>query len=290
LPGVDEPISPARIPAAQRQATAALLAHAAQAPTVPADDPEPARVRAGAPPTGEATPLQVAVLGPVQLQGMAEPRRLMVRDILIYLALHRDGANAEQLATAVRPDEPFNSHTIRSRVLDARTLTGQRISKRTGNATTGWQLDASVGCDWQRFQALAAGSEDDQHAALALVRGRPFADYTGEWLHLEGLATEIEAAVVDLSLTVAEREFDRGNSVAAASAADAGLRGCRHDERIYRAAMSAAEALGATAKVRSLMNDLKVALDAEVEPEASIEPATEELHARLARQLRRAAS
>jgi len=138
-----------------------------------------------------------------------------------------------------------------------------------------------VTTDWQRFQALAQGSTEEQRAALRLVRGQPFEGYDGEWVHAEGHDRQIEAAIVDLALSVAERALDDGDDRLATEAVEAGLRAAPYEERLYRMGMRACAVRGATGEVRGYMRALKRLLDVDVEPEDHIQPETEQLYRRL---------
>lgn len=102
-----------------------------------------------------------------------------------------------------------------------------------------------------------------------------------EWIHLEGLATEIEATVVDLALSVGARALDIEDAGAAFAAARAGPRASPYEERLYRLAMRAADAEGATGKIRAVMRELRSVLDADIEPDDSIDPETLELYRQL---------
>jgi DNA-binding SARP family transcriptional activator len=225
----------------------------------------------------EAAPITVRILGPVDVQGAPPPRRTPVLQILVYLAVHRRGVDANQLATALWPETAAAAQTLRNRVGEARSIVRGHIS-----AGPRWQLDDQIGCDWQHFQALAAGDDDQQRAALELVRGRPFEDMADtEWIHLEGLITEIEAAVVDVALAVATRALDNGEPAAAFAAARAGLRASPYEERLYRLAMRAADAEGSTGKLRAVMHELRTVLDSDIEPDDTIAPETFELYQQL---------
>jgi hypothetical protein len=141
-----------------------------------------------------------------------------------------------------------------------------------------YQIDEFTVSDWQRFQALADGNPAQQLEALALVRGRPFDDLTTDWVHLEGQLAEIEASIVDLALTVGERALRGRDPDTARTAALAGLRGCPWEERLYRIAMQAATALGATGEVHQLRRQLQLVLDDELDGDDDLQPATRQLY------------
>jgi DNA-binding SARP family transcriptional activator len=228
-------------------------------------------VRSAAPADPSPTGVEVSVLGPVTLTGATPPDRQAVLELIDYLALHRRGVRAEQLGTALWPESPNGPETCRKRIFDARDCLG-------GDAIRGRQsrvLDERIGCDWQRFQALAAGGRSEQHQALNLVRGAPFADWTlSEWCSTDGFRAEMTAAIVDLAVSVAGADLDAGDNTVAYDAARAGLRGCRYEERLYRLAIRAALAEGSTGKARAVMAELKAVLDIDISPDDAIEEAT----------------
>jgi hypothetical protein len=273
LPGESETVTIPPSDAALTEAVRGLLWQAAAPAVVRADDPAPTALRAAAPPEAAPAPMAVDVLGPVLLGGIAAPKRHQVRDILVYLALHRRGVSAEQLHTATRPDDEYNPHSLSSRMTEARRLTRDAIS--TGRS---WRMDETVGCDWQRFQALAAGSRAERAEAIRLIRGRPFEDYGPEWVHTEGFYAEIESAVVDLTAAVAEQALADDDPHLAEEAARAGLRVSPSEERLVRLGMRAAHARGATGQVRALMASLRSALDGLVGCDCDVEPETVEVY------------
>jgi DNA-binding SARP family transcriptional activator len=221
--------------------------------------------------------VEIGILGPVQLTGVEMPRRVPVRQILVYLALHRREVQAEQLATALWPNTRTASQTLRNRVAEARALVDGQISEGPG-----WRMYDSVSTDWQRFQHLASGDAESRQRALELVRGMPLEDFPdAEWIDTEGLRSHIEATVVDLALHVSEDALAEGQPAQAFWAAKTGLRASPYEERLFRLAMRAAGAEGATGKVRALMRELRTVLDLELEPDDTIQPETLSLYREL---------
>jgi DNA-binding SARP family transcriptional activator len=200
-------------------------------------------------------------------------------EMLVYLSLHRQPITLQALSEAIWPDRTYNARTVQNRLGDLRRYLGDGlVEKLPGNR---YRLADLVVTDWQRFTHLADGNPDQQRAALALVRGAPFAQTHLDWYHLDGLHGEIEAAIVDLAVNVGQRAMKASDFEAAKNAARCGLRGCPYDERLYRLGMQAAAAQGATAEVRQLRNQLAWILQEEIEPDDTLQPATEELYAEL---------
>jgi DNA-binding SARP family transcriptional activator/nucleoid-associated protein YgaU len=269
VPQLDEPVT-ITVDDETTIAGLGLIDHAATAPTVPMGDPDLPDLASQAPPAPEPAKMQLNLLGPVELVGTDHPRRSQTLNLLAYLALHRKGADRDQIATALWPEQVVSGKTNRNRILEARALVGGAITDGPR-----WRLENSVTTDWQLFTSLAAGEDSDQHAALRLVRGRPFAGLDStEWIDLEGFRTEVEAAIVDLAISVAERDLDAGDYAAAFSAARSGLAASRYEERLHRLALRAAEAEGSTGKVRTLKREMSTALDLDIEPHGGIEPET----------------
>lgn len=107
--------------------------------------------------TGPVAPLHLNVLGRLHLtRANPEPRDLIdafaprQREILVYLALHREGSRRETLTAALWPDapgeRPYNSfHATLSQMRRAlRTATGNGITDITINQDGHYSLDQSV--------------------------------------------------------------------------------------------------------------------------------------------------
>ena len=282
--GVDPVTVAPRPPAADQ--VAELIEHTCTAPDVPADDPAYVEVRTDAPPAASAAlpAMSVNVLGPVELHGIEEPtpRRTPIFRTLVYLAMHRRGVTAEQLATALWPDELAAGRTVRNRIAEARALVGGAITNGPG-----WQLEERIGCDWQQFQALAVGSPAQQAAALDLVRGQPFDGFADEWVDVEMLRSDMIAAIIDLTVAVAERALADDDPTLAFRAARTGLRASPYEERLFRLAMQAADAEGSTGKLRALMNELQRVLDVHVAPDDRMQRETVALYEELTSATRR---
>jgi DNA-binding SARP family transcriptional activator len=284
IPGIDADISANRLDPPDIETNRRLLAQAAEPGDVPPDDPDYATLAADCPADPTSRPVAVNVLGPVEILGTTIAKRAGVRDLALYLALHRRAIPTEVLATTVWPDREFNPDLMRTRMSETRRL----LDNGVVHEGRSWRMTETVGCDWQRFQALADGDEDDRRAALALVRGRPFEGYEAEWVILEGHDRHIEAAIVDLALDVGQRAMDSGDPHTASLAANVGISACPYDERLYRLGMRAAAARGASGEARNLFNALRTVLDEQIEPDGQIEPETLTAYDETVRPVRRA--
>jgi hypothetical protein len=222
--------------------------------------------------------LEVNILGPLQIIGAAgDPPRRHCLEMLVYLTLHRRPVPVQSLWQAVFPDRPYDSHQLVNRMSELRRYARQKLPQ----IKRSYQVDEFTISDWQRFRALSEGNPSQQLEALALVRGRPFEDLRSDWMHLEGQLAEIEASIVDLAVQVGERALRQQDPDSARTAALAGLRGCPWDERLYRIAMQAAAARGATHEIHQLRRQLQLVLDDELDPDDDIQPATQQLYGTL---------
>lgn len=222
--------------------------------------------------------LEVNILGPLQIIGAAgDPPRRHCLEMLVYLTLHRRPVPVQSLWQAVFPDRPYDSHQLVNRMSELRRYARQKLPQ----IKRSYQVDEFTISDWQRFRALSEGNPSQQLEALALVRGRPFEDLRSDWMHLEGQLAEIEASIVDLAVQVGERALRQQDPDTARTAALAGLRGCPWDERLYRIAMQAAAARGATHEIHQLRRQLQLVLDDELDPDDDIQPATQQLYGTL---------
>jgi DNA-binding SARP family transcriptional activator len=221
--------------------------------------------------------VRVDVLGPVMVTGTLATLGGTLRQILLYLALHRRAVQPRALWEAIWPDREFNDHSLRSRCNELKRYLHRQLLK-DGRA---WVLPETVRCDWQEFKALAAGDTGDKVTALALVRGRPFEDFAPDWVHLEGFASEVEATIVDLALEVATDALERGDTMTASVAAAAGVKASPYEERLVQLGIRAAQDRGAHSLARSLHRQLSVVLDEEIEPDDTELRATTQLMADL---------
>jgi LysM repeat protein len=277
VPGLIEPIT-VTLAAPVSPDTSDLLHYTATAPEVPVgdprlpdltpsvisvsgDDPRVARVE---------QPSRLLLLGPVELAGAGRLRRSQVLNLLTFLALHPRGVDRHQLLAALWPEQAPSLQTMRNRISETRRLLD-------GGITDGpiWRLTDKVSTDWAQFTALAAGDIDEQRRALQLVRGRPFTGLDdADWIDLEGIRSEVEAAIVDVALTVTTHDLDTANYPGALDAARAGLAASRYEERLHRAAIRAATAQGLRGVARTLQHEMRIALDLDIEPDDQIEPET----------------
>lgn len=206
----------------------------------------------------------VRVLGPVDVLGASRPlARAWTLELVAYLVMHPRGATAEMWTTALWPDRVVADPTRHSTVSAARRSLGSAANgaDHLPRCSGRLRLAPSVTSDWAQFATLAAttgtGAPDAWSAALGLVRGRPFDGLRAvDWAILEGCCAEIEGAVVDLALRLAQHELAAGRGRAAEVAARRALLVCPYDERLYRVLLMAADRQGNPAGVEAAMAEL----------------------------------
>ena len=206
----------------------------------------------------------VRVLGPVEVVGAARPfRRAWCLDLVAYLALHPAGARADAWVTALWPDRVPPDATRFSTISDARRALGRasdgsdHLPRSVGRLT----FATTVTTDWAQFRSLAAargpGAPAAWRAALELVRGPLLGGLRStDWAVLEGLAAEMEGAIVQLALDLAEHDLARRDGRGAERALRRGLLASPYDERLYRLLFLAADCQGNPSGVESAMCEL----------------------------------
>jgi DNA-binding SARP family transcriptional activator len=205
--------------------------------------------------------VEVAVLGPVEVRGTAQPfQRSSARELVVYLAFHRQGARSDVWSTALWADRSIAPSTLHSTASAARRSLGRSQKgidhlPRRGRVL---RLEDSVGSDVERFARAAAETDPASwKVALSLVRGRLF-DGLGlcDWAVLDGTEAQVESLVVDTALKAAHYFLERGCGEEAEWMIRRGLRVSPYDERLYRALFWAAEVMGNRIGLRSAMDEL----------------------------------
>jgi DNA-binding SARP family transcriptional activator len=242
----------------------------------------------------EAPDIEVRVLGRIEIAGIDRVERGKSEELVVFLALHPDGVDGDQLAEALWPGRPPARGTLNTTTAVARAYLGMTPDgePRLPHARNGiYRLDPSVAVDWVRFQALAergyaAGPDgaDDLRRALELVRGRAFEGAKPRsygWAQLDE-APVMEAAIVDVADYLAALLLDAGDHAGAQWAARRGISTAPYDERLYRKLMLAADAAGNPAGVEAVMDELLLRIDEEnLEPYDTLHDETRALYERL---------
>ncbi|HLI16101.1 MAG TPA: BTAD domain-containing putative transcriptional regulator [Acidimicrobiales bacterium] len=234
------------------------------------------------PPRSE--PIEVAVLGPVEVRGSTIPleRRPKLTELVVYLAMHPEGATTRTWATALWPERRVPPQTVANRLSEARRALGFASDGRPRLRRSGERhLIADFTTDWAAFLALSSPEAGPQswREALGLLRGRPFGELREcQWATLEGLASEMEQAAVACGLRYGEHALADGRPDEATWAAQRALRTSPWDERLHRLAMRAADAAGNRAGVEATLRHLALVLELDGDPLAGVHPLTAALY------------
>ncbi len=230
----------------------------------------------------------VRLLGPVVVEGAERPfARRWALDLVVYLALHPNGATTEAWATALWPDRLMAPATVHSTASAARRALGRRRdgSDHLPRSHGALRLADSVRTDWAVLERAARASGPEAwREGLALVRGRPLEGLAAlDWAVLEGVLPAIEATVVDLADRYGAWALAVGRPQEAEWAARQGLRACPYDERLYRLLLRAADQQGNPAGVEAVMAELVRLVADGVEPVDAVHPETWALYQQLSR-------
>jgi DNA-binding SARP family transcriptional activator len=259
------------------------------------DDTTPDRATTPAPASSvevRPAPVEVCVLGHIELRGVPRIQRAKALELIVYLALHPAGADPERLWEALWPERPLLRPTLHSAASAARAHLGDAPdgTPYLPLAREGlYRLHPLISLDWTRFQTLIQlANQDDSRAlsalrqALELVRGIPLEGTTpGDYEWAFAHRTEMESAIGDAAEQLAHRYLDQGRHTDAIWAARRGLLASPYDERLYRQLMRAAYDAGNAPGVDAIMRELLHVLDAEDEPIDELHPDTVELYKRL---------
>jgi DNA-binding SARP family transcriptional activator len=237
--------------------------------------------------TAPAPPVEIAILGNVQVNGAPESFRYRRRltELVAFLAMHPEGATTDSFATALWPERRVPVQTLANRLSETRKALGIAADGRPRLRKAGRRhLIVDAETDWERFKVLGdkRAGWDSWRKALALVRGRPFEGLErGEWAQLEGFAAAIEAEIVGLACRLGEHALDERDAGLAHWAALQGLLVSPWDERLYRLLMRAADAMGNRGGIEAALRSLAAALELEGDPLLGIHPETSALYRRL---------
>ena len=258
------------------------------APRRPGQQPPPPAGAAGqgTGPGPAGTPVQISVLGPLQIT--AAGREIgtglrKARELLAFLTVHPDGATGEAISEALWPGAP-PGHGTRQRNVALRKAR-ELLRGATGLTTPMWitltagryRLDpALTGTDLQRFQAAletARTAGDDQarlaalRQAVACYRG-PLADGAGyDWA--EPYAETARRRALDAWARIAEI-LQPADPEQALAALEAALTHDPYNEYTYQQIMRLQAAAGRADAVRRTLALLESRLgELEVTPGAS---------------------
>jgi hypothetical protein len=253
----------------------------------------------GVAPVALLHPPVVRVLGPVTVDvasgsQISSAYQAQATELIAFLAF-TPGASSAAVSHALWPVRAPNENTRDSAMSRARRWLGcdgegnDHLMRYSGGAGApaagkgGYRLHG-VSTDWEMFLALVGSDVTVAPTsvlleALALVRGRPFADVPPRrygWAdearpgEVTSLVQEITAAVVDVAHEVAGRALATGDLATARLASTVGRTVDPVDERVWRDAIKtewAAKRTGTVERLIRQLMDLVEEIDMELEPE-----------------------
>ncbi|WP_131831538.1 AfsR/SARP family transcriptional regulator [Pseudofrankia asymbiotica] len=277
-------------------------------------------------PTGPVSPLHLPYASATPPAELADPREAEIRvlgrptvyapgpvardqvepltELLVYLALHPDGAHPRALAAALRPDSARSAASggAAPDVVTAASLGHARDWLGTGpsghprliiSEDGRLRLGRDVRCDWWAFAAHAhragqppsaasggagiatvgSGAEAELAAALGLVTGPLLADLPAGrygWLRSTGLEAGLRAAVVDVAHRLAERSLHAGDTATAMAACRTGLRAVPAAEPLWRDLLRTVAARGDRRTLEAVAAEMYRALPAVTAPRPGV--------------------
>jgi Bacterial transcriptional activator domain len=200
------------------------------------------------PDTTAPAPVEVRVLGvpTVDAGGPVSPEHVdLLTELVVLLALHPEGLYPGMLVSAIWP-RGVSGETVDTTFAGVRAWLGidENGHPRVVLGKDGrWRLGEGSRCDWDMFQAFAAGAggigpdTDDLAAALRLVSGPLWTDLPEggyAWLTRTPVAHLIRRAVTTVAHRLAVRALAVGNASTALAASRTGLRAIPGAEQLWR--------------------------------------------------------
>ena len=211
-------------------------------------------------------PVEVRILGPVRVDGvgqLSEPRRDLLTEIAVYVALQPGGVHTAALTKAVWP------RGVPEVTRDAEL---ERVSAWLGPERFGlvdglWQLRGpGVRVDWDVFRAyvdhaerMPREAEQALGAALELIRGQawmglPFGRYS--WLAYDSVQVQVPALVIRTTRRLAAMRADRGDGEGARDALLTGLDLAPASEQLWCDALRLAERFAAPRDIKMVADGM----------------------------------
>jgi hypothetical protein len=238
----------------------------------------------GAPPAATAPPAlpapsgaghpaeaEVRILGQpgVDAPGHPDPERLdLLTEIVVYLALHREGVHPVVLAAAIWP-RGVSDDVVAAAVGHAQAWLGTDPAgrPRLGPGPDGrWRLSPDVRCDWELFVAYAhrstlptSDNEADLTTALQMVSGPLWTnlpDGRYGWLASTQVPKATRTAVVDVAHRLAMLTLGFGDTMTAMAACRTGLRAVPASEVLWRDLLRTVAARGDRRTLEAVVTEM----------------------------------
>lgn len=237
-----------------------------------------------------AASLRIGLLGQLTINGQPGALLPAQTQLIVALALHgKSGLPGKQLCHLLGSDadHPKPADSLRQLIARTRRQLGQAGDggewiEHLGHGRYALHKDARL--DWHEFELLTdqgtrAKDAGQLAAALAMIRGQPFAGCYYWWLDIE-LIDRIASEIVAAAATLAELKLAGRDPAAAARAARVGLVADATCERLWRLLMRAEHAAGNLAGVREAWSRCIDAVS-EIAADGEPDPATTSLYRQL---------
>lgn len=219
------------------------------------------------PQTAEQTGITVRILGKVDIDGAGPFPTQKTMELVVHLAMNRDGADADTLLEALLPGQPPKPARLYTEASRARRALGTAPdgTPYLPSAEMGiYRLSKAVALDYEEFQghvARARRQPDDAathlRAALTLVRGRPLSNTATEYAWSIHDSYRIAQEIADAAHDLAQLLLAAGQYEDATKAAEAGLMAEPACEALIRDLMEITAASGNARRVHDLMTRLR---------------------------------
>ncbi|MEX0664716.1 MAG: bacterial transcriptional activator domain-containing protein [Acidimicrobiia bacterium] len=238
-------------------------------------------------------PVQVRILGSVDIVGVSAPLGGKNTELVAYLACHPGGVSDERIKEALWPKRPVTHNTWLNRVSACRHTLGtgpdgelvlphfvDGIGRLAPSMRT--DVDALQAASSEAHGLPATEAIEVLRAALARVRGRPFDERAGyEWAFAEFHVAQAERIVTEVAHRLAELALESGDPAMARWAAEQGMVVVPASEPLAQNRMRAFAASGDLRGVDRTVRDLLASLGAD--DVAALQDDTRELHEQLCR-------
>jgi DNA-binding SARP family transcriptional activator len=202
-----------------------------------------------------APSLRIGVLGSLTINGQAGALVPAQSQLIVALALNRDGLSNQQLRVLLGADSghPKPADSLRQLIARTRRALGRAGDGREWIEHLGhgqYALHAEARVDWHEFETLTGTAGAAQLTeALNMIRGQPFTGCYYWWLE-PAMVEAVTARIVAAAETLAELSLAGRDPAAAVRAARIGLAADASAEQLWRVMMRAEHAAGNLAGVR----------------------------------------
>jgi DNA-binding SARP family transcriptional activator len=273
------------------------VAGPAKAVEVKARQPRPVHGPVASPVPAEPPPplvpcLRIGVLGSLAINGQAGALVPAQSQLIVALALNRDGLSNRQLRVLLgadsghpKPPDSLRQLIARTRRALGRAADGREWIEHLGHGQYALHPDTRV--DWREFEALttegiSSAGTGPLTAALNMIRGQPFTGCYYWWLE-SAIVDAVTSRIVAAAERLAELSLAGHDPAAAVRAARIGLTADASAEQLWRIVMRAEHAAGNLAGVRGAWGrclDMITEVAADGQPDSATSAVYDELLAR----------